>query len=164
MLCYMAQLFPNKKFISLLILLCLSLPCNLWANENKEEVDFVNNPALLSNSFDEYKGMKLETKDELIIKEECAELMNKNPDLHTKCKEFYKNLALSFKVDSSICKNKSKRLGRIKKEQRLVLIDEEGKIRNFIVKNAPFLEGEEYEKCMDNMKWKDSSNFRYGKY
>ena len=154
----------KSKFARLSILICfLLLPNSLFA-DNEGKVDFLNNPELLSNSFDEFKGVKLEINDKRIIDSECSELMNKDYKLYKDCQLFYKKLALSFKVDSLLCKKKAKRLKDIKKQEKLVLIDEGGNIRTFTIKEAPFSEDEEYEKCMDNMQWKDSSDFRYGKY
>lgn len=135
---------------------------NLFAQD--EVVDFANNVELLSNNFDEFKGVRLEVKDNLVINNECIELANKKPDLHKKCQKFYRNLALTFKVDAALCTRKAQRMAGIKKEQALVLIDEDGKVRNYVVKNAPFAVDEEYERCMDKAGWKDSQNFRYGKF
>lgn len=131
-----------------------------WANE---EIDFVNNIELLSNDFKEYKGVKLENKDESIINEECSELMLRDKNLHSDCVIFFKKLALKFKIDEQICRKKAKRLASSVKNKNLVLIDEEGVVKRFIIKDGLYSEAEEYEKCMEKLEWRDATDFRFGK-
>lgn len=132
--------------------------------QNETQTDFYDNPKLLSNNFGEYKGIKLSIKDKNIIDQECSQIMNRNDELYKECRESYYNTALSFKVDASLCQKKAARLGKITQQKQLVLMDEKGELKTFFVRDSKFVQEEEYERCMDKAGWKDSLEFRYGKF
>jgi hypothetical protein len=151
-----------RASIRLFLLISFLIPFNAYAKKHK--TDFYNNPKLLANDFDEYKGIKLSIKDKKTIDKECSQLMNRNAELYKQCRESYYNTALSFKVDASLCQKKASRLGKAVKQKQLLLVDEKGEVKTFFIRDNKFIQEEQYEKCMDKAGWKDSVEFRYGKY
>ena len=143
----------------LIIITFLILPISTFASDDEK---YINNMELLSDDYTEYKGQRLSWSDQRAIREECSEI-NLQTQQYKSCITSFKKLALAFKIDSKICKDKAKRLSKAHKKKVLVLIDEEGEEREFIIKEGLFSKAVEYEKCMDLMKWKDSTDFRYGR-
>lgn len=145
----------------LIIVTFLIAPVNLFASDF-EKKEFINNIDLLSNDYEEYKGHRLSWSDERKIRDECSQI-NLKTELYRNCINSFKKLAIIFKIDSKICEDKANRLSKAHKKRLLVVVDEEGIERKFLVKEGLFSKELEYEECMELMKWKDSTNFRYGR-